>query len=142
MAQVIDVAQRILEKHGPRTAMKLQKLVYYSQAWHLAWREAPLFPERIEAWADGPVVPALWRLRRGAFKVSSVRGADAARLTSEERDVIGLVLSFYGDKNPQWLSDLSHMESPWNEARRGLSDGVASDNEITWESMARYYSSL
>ncbi|WP_307850044.1 MULTISPECIES: type II toxin-antitoxin system antitoxin SocA domain-containing protein [unclassified Saccharopolyspora] len=41
------------------TAMKLQKLVYYSQAWHLVWDERPLFDEPVQAWANGPVVPDL-----------------------------------------------------------------------------------
>ena len=120
MARVIDVAQCILEKHGPMTAMKLQKLVYYCQAWHLVWREEPLFPERIEAWADGPVVPALWRLHRGAFKQSAIRGANSGHLTRNQQRVVDKVLDFYGARNPQWLSDLTHMESPWREARAGV----------------------
>lgn len=43
MANVLDVAAYVLAKRGPMTAMKLQKLVYYSQAWHLVWDEEPLF---------------------------------------------------------------------------------------------------
>jgi uncharacterized phage-associated protein len=34
-------------------ALKLQKLLYYSQAWHLVWEDTPLFTARIEAWIDG-----------------------------------------------------------------------------------------
>ena len=49
MANVFDVAACILKQKGPMTAMKLQKLLYYSQAWSLVWDEKPLFPERIEA---------------------------------------------------------------------------------------------
>ena len=71
MATVHDVAAAILEREGPMTAMKLQKLVYYCQAWHLVWDEEPLFPERIEAWANGPVVHALYDKHRGSFTVSS-----------------------------------------------------------------------
>ena len=43
MATVFDVARYILEKYGPLSAMKLQKMVYYSQAWSLVWDDAPLF---------------------------------------------------------------------------------------------------
>src|SRR5258708_570857 len=60
MATVHDVAAYILGKCGPMTAMKLQKLVYYSQAWGLVWDERPLFAEQIEAWANGPVVRDLY----------------------------------------------------------------------------------
>ena len=57
MATAHDVAAYILQKKGEMTAMKLQKLVYYSQAWSVVWDERPLFHEKIEAWANGPVVP-------------------------------------------------------------------------------------
>lgn len=53
MATVLDVASYILEKQGGTTAMKLQKLCYYSKAWHLVWEERPLFTNRIEAWVNG-----------------------------------------------------------------------------------------
>ena len=42
MANVDDVAAYILNRQGPMTAMKLQKLCYYSQAWHLVWDSEPL----------------------------------------------------------------------------------------------------
>lgn len=142
MADVIDVAQYILEQRGEMTAMKLQKLAYYSQAWHIAWSDDVLFQNRIEAWADGPVTPDLFAKHRGFFRVSSVRGGDAARLTDDERDSIERVLAFYGDKSPQWLSDLTHMEDPWKAARRGVPDRMASNNEITPKAMGDYYSSL
>lgn len=59
MASVYDVATYILEKQGAMTTWKLQKLVYYSQAWSLVWDDDVLFPEEIEAWANGPVVREL-----------------------------------------------------------------------------------
>lgn len=65
-----DVAAYILHKQGPMTVWKLHKLLYYSQAWHLAWEDEPLFGERIEAWANGPVVPDLYPLHKGLLTVS------------------------------------------------------------------------
>lgn len=44
-----DVAAAILERTGPLDTFKLQKLVYYAQAWHLVWDNEPLFEEPIEA---------------------------------------------------------------------------------------------
>ena len=40
------------ESQRARTSWKLQKLVYYCQAWSLVWDEEPLFEARIEAWAN------------------------------------------------------------------------------------------
>jgi len=125
------------------TAMKLEKLVYYSQVWSLVWTEKELFRERIEAWANGPVVPSLYRLHRGHFKISpGFFEGNPGRLNDEQRDVIDRVLSFYGEKDPQWLSNLTHMEKPWQDAREGLAPGERGGNTITKESIMEYYSSL
>jgi uncharacterized phage-associated protein len=142
MAAVRDVAQYVLESSGEMTAMKLQKLVYYSQAWHIAWTDNVLFPERIEAWKDGPVCPDLFRLHAKAFRVSKLRGGNSQHLCADERDTVDRVLKHYAGKSPQWLSDLTHLEAPWRDARRGLSSGAPSNAEITPQAMGTYYASL
>jgi uncharacterized phage-associated protein len=144
MASVHDVAAYILRKMGPMTAMKLQKLVYYCQAWSLVWDEKPLFKARIEAWANGPVVPQLYQIHRGAFKVNGWLRGDPKVFdnNADEQSTINAVIEFYGDKSSQWLSDLTHGEDPWKNARRGLPPGAPCKNEITPASMAEYYGSL
>ncbi|MBS1830188.1 MAG: SocA family protein [Acidobacteria bacterium] len=142
MASVHDLAAYILRQTGPVTAMKLQKLVYYCQAWSLVWEERPLFRAKIEAWADGPVVPQLYRLHRGTFKISKWPQGNPEVLSEDDRSTIDAVLKFYGDKTSQWLSDLTHMEKPWREARRGVPPGAPCRNEITAAGMAEYYGSL
>jgi uncharacterized phage-associated protein len=141
MVSVHDVAAYIVEKHGPMTAMKLEKLVYYSQAWSLVWDESPLFRERIQAWAAGPVVPALYYRHRGEFEITRWDGNPDA-LSHSQRDSVDAVLRFYGTKTSQWLSDLTHSEEPWIKARAGLAPLERGNREITLASMAEYYSSL
>lgn len=141
MASVHDVAAYILDKHGPMTAMKLQKLVYYAQAWSLVWDERPLFPERIEAWANGPVVRELYDRHRGLFRVDHWDG-NPEILTTDERETIDKVLDFYGKLASQQLSELTHQEEPWKNARAFLAPSQRSNQEITHASMAEYYSSL
>ncbi len=144
MATVLDVAQYILEKEGPLTAMKLQKLVYYSQAWHLVWEDEPLFRDRIEAWANGPVSPKLYYHHRGQFEVSrfDLAEGDADELADGEAETVDAVLHYYGNKSSQWLSDLTHREAPWRRARTGLAPGERGDQVITLAAMAEYYGSL
>lgn len=144
---VCDVAIYILTKHGEMTSMKLQKLVYYAQAWTIVWDELPLFSERIEAWANGPVVRELYEAHQGQFKVTSGSlkcFADISRLSEQQKENIDKVLEFYGNKTAQWLIDLSHMEDPWIEARRkeGLKDGEKGSPIISHASMHEYYSGL
>jgi uncharacterized phage-associated protein len=142
MASVFDVAAYVLEKQGPMTAMKLQKLVYYSQAWSLVWDETPLFGEKIKAWANGPVVPQLYHEHKGQFQVTDLTAGDPERLTPDQKDTIDRVLNFYGHRSSQWLSDLTHAESPWQEAREKLAPGERGDKEISHAAMAEYYGSL
>lgn len=142
MASVDDVAAYILRKQGPMTAMKLQKLVYYCQAWSLVWDERPLFRASIEAWANGPVVPALYRKHKGLFKVEKWPSGSPDRLSAEQRETIDAVLDFYGPKPSHWLSALTHREAPWRDARMGLLPGERGNEEITHAAMAEYYGGL
>lgn len=141
MANVHDVAAYILKEHGPMTAMKLEKLIYYSQAWSLVWDEKPLFDERVQAWANGPVVRELYDRHRGMFRMTSWNGNPDA-LTPEEKETVNSVLRFYGKLSSQQLSDLTHREAPWVEARKGLEIAERGNHEITHASMAEYYGSL
>ena len=142
MATALDVAQYILDKRGPLPAMKLQKIVYYAQAWSLVWDEKPLFPNVIEAWANGPVIPDLYTAHRGQFEVSAIPGGDASTLTVVQRESIDAVIEGYADRSSQWLSDLTHSERPWHEARRGLPPGEPATKEISTADLAEYYGGL
>ena len=142
MATVHDVAAYILRKwNGQMTAMKLQKLVYYSQAWALVWDEEPIFPEKIEAWANGPVVYELYDKHRGLFKVSEWDG-DPSQIGEDHKETIKLIIGFYGKMSSQELSNLTHQEAPWRDARKGLGPGERGSREITHAAMAEYYGSL
>jgi len=142
MATAHDVAAYILREKGEMTAMKLQKLVYYSQAWSLVWDDEPLFLDRIEAWANGPVVPALYNEHRGKFKVDSWKKGNPDKLGAKQRKSIDAVLKYYVDRSSQWLSDLTHREYPWGDARQGLGPGERGTRVISHASMAEYYGSL
>lgn len=142
--RAVDVADYILKKNGRMTTMKLQKLLYYCQAWSLVWDEAPIFPERIEAWANGPIVPEIYKIHRGQFSIDSVseNSGDARKLSAKQKETVDAVLKHYGHRTAQWLSELTHKEDPWKNARQGLAPGERGDNVISHASMNEYYSSL
>ncbi|MCC7491615.1 MAG: DUF4065 domain-containing protein [Fimbriimonadaceae bacterium] len=122
--------------------MKLQKLVYYAQAWSLVWDERPLFEEPIQAWANGPVVPVLFEAHRGQFEVNEWPRGVAANLDTTARETIDAVLEHYGGWTAQQLSDLAHSEDPWREARQGLAPQERGQAEITTAALHAYYSGL
>ena len=153
MASVFDVAAYILERQCPQeggtlTTWKLQKLVYYAKAWSAVWDDKELFPEPIQAWANGPVCPSLYEYHRGQFKISELIDSngeaigDSSKLDENERDSVDHVLEFYGPKSAQYLSELTHSELPWKQARKGLSAGERGNATIPTASMAEYYGSL
>ena len=64
--KALDIAYKLLAS-AKNTAggelmsnLKLQKMLYYEQGFHLAKFNTPLFDEEIEAWMYGPVVPAVY----------------------------------------------------------------------------------
>ena len=145
MASIFDVAKYILKKRGAMTTMKLQKLCYYCQAWSLAWDEQPLFDEDFQAWANGPVCPQLFDKHRGIFVVGpdwSELPAEDYQFTTDQIETMDAVLRDYGDKAPHWLSELTHKEPPWREARFGIADGMPSNVVIQKTAMQQYYGGL
>ncbi len=140
VVDVNDVAAAIILELGPMDAMKLEKLAYYCQAWHVAIHASPLFDEPIEAWAQGPVVEALYQQHRGQRQVRSWRG-DGSSLPSEASAVVTLVCRKYGHLSGDELSTLTHAELPWRTARGGLPATARSRAVIDLGAMATFYQS-
>lgn len=145
MVTVYDVAKYIMDKCGPMSAMKLQKLVYYSQAMSLVWDDVPLFEDDFEAWAKGPVCRALFNAHRGKFMLMDSSfldpfHPDVSNLTKDNIETIDAVIEGLKDYAPYQLSEMTHKEDPWKNARIGYSAGEHCDNIISKESMLRYYS--
>ena len=144
MATIFDTAKYILEKLGKMSTWKLQKLCYYSQAWHFTWTEKPLFDEDFQAWCNGPVCPELFQYHKGKFMVadSDIKKGRSDALSTDEKDSIDRVIEEYGNLEPYELREQTHREDPWKNARHGLADSVPSDIIISKESMGAYYGSL
>jgi len=146
MATVLDVAKYIVDERGEMDTWKLQKLVYYCQAWSLVWDEQPLFDSRIEAWENGPVCRELFDRHKGMYAVGSLspiwEGANPGVLTEDERETIDAVLRDYGDMPGYELRELTHLEKPWNLARGDIPPMENCSNEITRDSMRLYYGAL
>ncbi|WP_414608918.1 Panacea domain-containing protein [Stenotrophomonas pavanii] len=144
-ASILDVAKYITKSSGEMSAMKLQKLAYYCQAWHMVWDDQELFAEDFQAWANGPVAPSLYEIHRGMFQVNPElfkKSGKVSNLSKDAKNSIDKVLSFYGTKSAFWLSNLTHQEDPWKNARDGLPAGASSTAIIPKSSMAEYYGSL
>jgi uncharacterized phage-associated protein len=141
MATVFDVAKYILRKTNILTTYKLQKLVYYSQAWSLVFDDEPIFNEKIYAWANGPVCKRLYNVHQGLFQISEsdLRAGDITKLSKKQKATIDMVLKGYGTFSGQQLSNLTHQEMPWRNARKGLKPNEIGEKEISLDDMYQYY---
>ena len=142
MADVLDVAKYALDKLGYVSTMKLQKIVFYSHAYHLVRQGLPLFDDRIEAWVNGPVVRALFQEHKGQFVISAgfFGDVDEGSLSNVEKASIDHVIACIGDMSGADLSELTHSEAPWETARQGYEPNQRLDKEITKESICTFYS--
>jgi uncharacterized phage-associated protein len=123
------------------TNLKLQKLLYYSQAWYLAFTGEPLFGDSIEAWVHGPVVPSVFRRFRGyRWKPidCDVKPIEDARIIAH----INAVLDTYGSIQATRLESLTHREEPWRDARGERPIDEPSNEVISKADMKRFYAAL
>jgi uncharacterized phage-associated protein len=121
--------------------MKLHKLLYYCQAWSVVWSH-PIFPEPVEAWINGPVVRDVYDKHKGQYQIETWKFGDADNLNASEKNTVDKILAYYGNRSSQWLSDLTHQESPWKMARGNMPLNVRGSAEISLAEMEEYYSSL
>jgi uncharacterized phage-associated protein len=128
------------------TNLKLQKLVYYAQAWSLGLNNKELFPEEFEAWVHGPVLRDLynkykenkWGPINKNVKLDDVKkklGASDLKLLQEVADI-------YFELDAYKLEKLTHLEEPWIEARGNLAENEPCANKISKATMRRYYHSI
>jgi len=140
VANVRDVAAYILDLHGPMSTMKLHKLLYYCQGWHLVWERRPLFDATIEAWRDGPVVPEVFELHEGRFMIDALPvTTDSDDIEPNEKDSIKIVLESYGHFSASELSARTHAEAPWLNARIGVEVNRRGEQEITHHALFDFF---
>lgn len=120
--------------------LKLQKLVYYAQAWHLALEGKPIFNEEIQAWVHGPVIPSLYcKYRHFKYHPIDQKNNKNLPIDSKLRGFLDNVCEAYMTQDAYALELMTHSEEPWINARRGIPADQNCDNIITLESMKEYY---
>jgi uncharacterized phage-associated protein len=124
------------------TNLKLQKLLYYAQAWHLAFYDEPLFDEEFRAWKHGPVLPTQYRRFRHTGWNPILDRLNPPDLPEEMRVYLQEILRSYGSETAIALERMTHSESPWREARGNLDPDQNSNRAISTESMRGFYGAI
>ena len=116
---VQEIAKKIIAKtdteHGDTISnLKLQKMLYYMQGFHLAFFGTPLFEEEIKAWQYGPVVPSVYEAyKRYESKAIDLPEGPIIQLTEDEEAVFDNVYDEYNQFSAVALMKMTHEESPW-----------------------------
>jgi uncharacterized phage-associated protein len=129
-------------KKKPITNKKLQKLLYYAQAWYLVFYGKPLFKDKIEAWIHGPAIKSIYRKYKpfgfGPIK-KEIKDQEIKQIDLKAKKLLQEVWEVYGKYDGDYLEILTHNESPWQNAREKLDICQASDTVISVDSMKAFY---
>lgn len=140
---VFDVARYVIEKCNKEskviTNLKLQKILYFIQAQFLVSNNEPCFSNEIEAWPLGPVIPEVYHRYKayGATHIPVLFNDYHAhlRFRKEDLSLIDLIIDTCKDFSGRYLSEVTHRQAPWLDARRRFNNNI-----IYKESIKKYFS--
>jgi uncharacterized phage-associated protein len=129
MASAFDVASYFITQANAEddvtlSNLKLQKLLYYAQGFHLALFDCPLFDETISAWTHGPVCPAVYHDYKiyGRSHIPKSEHGDANGFSDDQRELLDEICGVFGQFAAWKLRDMSHNESPWIDHEEDASE--------------------
>lgn len=137
---VFDIARAMLTFES-MPHKKLQKLCYYSYAWFLTFYHERLFPGPFEAWIHGPVHADLYHSYKGYGwrYINQVSRESLPNIDEQTYDFLKVIYGSYGGLTGDELEAVTHDETPWVEARRGLPEYEPSKNPINDDTIIRFY---
>lgn len=138
----------------PMSHLKLQKVLYYMQAWHATYFKDGLYENGVlpEAWVNGPVYRQVYHQYKtnGSDDLTSTVEGDAEagidgtltelRLNDNQKKLLIEVLEAYSILPPERLVGLTHREKPWRAAREGYEAFDNCSEKISLQSMIDCYS--
>ncbi len=132
--------------------LKLQKLLYYVQGYHLAYFNAPIISDDFQAWVHWPVSRKLFatlkdksllyaELKYSVSPSSTETPLDKLKkvLTLDQISLVDNVLSMLGKYSGIELEEFTHWEEPWLTARKWMSPADPCDHIISKESIKVFF---
>ena len=125
------------------TNLKLQKLVYYAQAWYLANNKESLFDSDFQAWVHGPVIPSLYREYKhwGSSPICNELKFESVKqnFDAETLSFLEVVTKAYMPFGAYQLELMTHQEEPWIQARQGCDPDEKCETVISRDLMTEFY---
>lgn len=131
------------------STLKHQKLLYYIQAWYLAFYNKKFFDNDFEAWIHGPVNRDIYDLYKenkclySEMSINDIQDIDSIeKISKEDMLHVDTILEAYAKYSATELENMTHNEQPWQEARVGKKMYERCDGIISNDTIKNYYSSL
>lgn len=122
------------------THLKVQKLLYFAEAWHQVIVGSDLFDEQIEAWSHGPVVREVYaKLADFGWQALDTIEPPPPEFPKETRETLELVADLYDQFTAKQLEDMTHADRPWLEARGGIEPEARCTNVMAKPSIKEYF---
>ncbi len=143
--KAIEVANWFIAKTAEfgdlTTHLKIQKLLYYAEAWIQVLLNKELFEEPIQAWSHGPVVPEVFQhFRSFGWNPLPIPSENAIPKFSEDiMDVLEQVFEVYGDISARRLEEMTHTDKLWIEARGECEPEVRCTNIMSKAKIKQYF---
>jgi uncharacterized phage-associated protein len=144
----LHLSDYILKHYGPMSHLKLQKLLFYSDAYHLAYFGKELIEDKFEAWVHGPVSRKVYNsLRDKSILYSDLEYSDTGvdvdsefeKLCSDQKAMLNDILSNLSEWSGFQLEAATHQEEPWRNARTGYSPGSKCNVKISKKLTEEFY---
>lgn len=119
----VDVADELLRLSRPEEGetisnLKINKLLYYVQAWALALFDRPIFSDQIVAYEHGPVVISVYRKFKGLREIPVPAEPAENPISEPQQRLVRAVYKHYGKFSAWQLRDMTHAEGPWVRAEQ------------------------
>lgn len=116
-----DIANWFIKKFAESgdfvTHLKVQKLLYYSEAWSQVINDEELFDGQIQAWAHGPVVPEVFHEFKQHGWNSLPIPEEIPKFSEKTESILNQVIDTYGELPAKTLENMTHEDEPWIQAR-------------------------
>lgn len=139
----IDIISKYIIAIGKEiNPLALQKILYYAQGFYKAFFGKFLFEEDCQAWVHGPVFVDIYEKYKEFKSANIFIDIDydiEDMIVDEKREILDAVIKYFGYYNGKALEKMSHYETPWINARKGLLPTENSNNIINKEDIKEYF---
>lgn len=136
------IAEYIIAIGKEITPLALQKILYYAQGFYKAFFGKFLFEDDCQAWIHGPVYVNIYEKYKEFKSANIFIDVDydiEDIIEDEKREILDAIIKYFGYYNGKALEKMSHFETPWINARKGLLPIENSNNIISKNDIKEYF---